>query len=226
MKLLAIDTATEACSVALLVGQTMIQRYEEPGRGHAERILPMVGDVLKEAAVALADLDAIAVGRGPGAFTGVRIAISVAQGLGFGADKPVVPVSDLAALAQRAADERGARKVIASIDARMHEVYWGVYAVDSSGLVVATGDERVDAPAHIEFPPDDEWFAAGSGWATGELSARLATQAVPSDARLLPRAREVALLGRRDFELGRAVRADQAMPVYLRDRVATVPGRH
>lgn len=225
MKLLAIDTATEACSVAVLDGDAITMRYEELGRGHAERVLPMVDEVLREAAVTLADLDAIAVGRGPGAFTGVRIAISVAQGLGFGAGKRIVPVSDLAALAQRAVEERGARTVIASIDARMHEVYWAVFATDAGGLVVATSDERVDAPSSVTLPTGDDWFGAGTGWGLPEMSALLGARSVPSDGKLLPRAREVALLGRRDFERGLSVRADEAMPVYLRDRVAQVPGR-
>ena len=122
MRLLAIDTATQACSVALLDGETLITRYEEPGRGHAELILPMVDEVLKEGSLQLKALDCIAVGRGPGAFTGVRIAISVAQGLAFGAGLKIVPVSDLAALAQRVARTPDARTVVVCMDARRGEV--------------------------------------------------------------------------------------------------------
>lgn len=224
MKLLAIDTATEACSAAVLSGETLAMRYEEPRRGHAERILPMVDAVLAEAGVQLRDLDAIAVGRGPGAFTGVRIAISVAQGLAFGAGKPVVPVSDLAALAQRAVAEHDARGVIiACIDARMDEVYWACFELDADSLVVPISEERLSAPAEVSVP-DREWWGAGSGWDLDALKDRLAPDRTAP--RLFPRAKEIAQLARRDFLAGKAVPPEAALPVYLRDRVARPPSRN
>ncbi len=122
MRILALDTATEACSAALLLHGEVLERYEVLGRGHAERLLPMVQEVLAEGGVALAALDAVAFGRGPGAFTGLRIAAGVTQGLAFGAGLPVVPVSDLAALAARAAVHHGRRHVLACLDARMGQV--------------------------------------------------------------------------------------------------------
>jgi tRNA threonylcarbamoyladenosine biosynthesis protein TsaB len=227
MRLLAIDTATEACSAALMVGETMLSRYEEPGRGHAERILAMVDELLAEGRCTLASLDAIAVGRGPGAFTGVRIAVGVAQGLAFGADKPVVLISDLAALAQRAAAETQASLVVACIDARMSEVYWGHFASGADGLVSPVTPERVGSPATVELPNGAAWVAAGTGWAMPELAARRpAVGTPPSLPGLLPRATEVARLARRDFALGRAVPADQALPTYLRDDVARPKSRN
>lgn len=221
MKLLAIDTATEACSAALLIGETVITRYEEPVRGHAERILPMVDAVLSEAGVSLEQLDAIAVGRGPGAFTGVRIAIGVAQGLAFGIDKPVLPVSDLAALAQRAVGEHGARHVVACIDARMNEVYWGQFTRAADGLVVPSSMEQVSAPAAVALPTEPVWSGAGTGWSLASLSGRVADIAgVSILADLLPRAAELARLAARDFRLGKGVAAEMLQPVYLRDQVA------
>ena len=224
MKLLALDTATEACSVALLLGETLLARYEEPKRGHAELILPMVDAVLAEAGIALSALDCFAVGRGPGAFTGVRIAVSVAQGLAFGVDRPIVPVSDLAALAQHAVQTHRAQRVLACIDARLGEVYWGVFETAADGLVVALTEERVGSASSVDVSAGGSWFGAGSGWAAYEglgeqLRARGAT-VTGSDGALLPRAHEIAQLGARDFRAGRAVPAEEAMPVYLRDSVA------
>ncbi len=223
MRILALDTATEACSVTLLDDERRISRYEEPGRGHAERILPMIDAVLGEAKRELADLDAIAVGRGPGAFTGVRIAISVAQGLAFGAHKRVVPVSDLAALAQRVADERNAFTVLACIDARMGELYWGCYERDPRGLVTLIGEERVSKAADVRLPPGADWYGAGSGWNVATLSHRVRSMDDVSSRllpRLFPRAEEIARLAAPEIAAGRTVAPEEALPVYLRDHVA------
>lgn len=224
MRLLALDTATEACSVALLDGARCVSRYEEPGRGHAERILPMIDEVLAEGRVKLSDLKGIAVGRGPGAFTGVRIAISVAQGLAFGADKLVAPISDLAALAQRAIDAHGATHVLACLDARMEEIYWGRFERDPRGLAVAVGEERVSAAADVQFPSGTDWHGIGSGWRVPMLSDRArAAGLAPTHLHpaLFPRAEEIARLGAAVFQAGDGVPPEQALPVYLRDRVAT-----
>jgi tRNA threonylcarbamoyladenosine biosynthesis protein TsaB len=223
VKILALDTATEACSAAVLSGETLAMRYDEPRRGHSELILPMVDAVLTEAGLALRDLDVIAVGRGPGAFTGVRIAVSVAQGLAFGAGKLVLPVSDLAALAQRAVFDHEAQRVIASIDARMDEVYWSMFEVDAQQLVVPASDERVGPPEEIIVPTPGTWWGAGTGWALDALRGKLPAERTASQ--LLPRAREIALLARRDFQAGKAVPPEHALPVYLRDQVARPPSQ-
>ncbi len=224
MKILALDTATEACSAALLLDDTLLERYEEPKRGHAELILPMVDALLTEARISLRELDCLAVGRGPGAFTGVRIAVSVAQGLAFGAGRPIVPVSDLAALAQLAADRHGSRHVLACIDARIGEVYWGAFEVQPDGLVRSVSAEQVSAPAAVSVSPGLQWFGAGSGWAAypqiaTELERAGATM-LGGDGTLLPRAQEIARLAVRDFAAGLAVPPELALPVYLRDQVA------
>ena len=132
--LLALDTATEACSVALLHDGRVLSHYEVAPRMHAQRLLPMIQQLLGEAGIAASALDAIAFGRGPGAFTGVRIAIGVVQGLAFALDRPVLPVSNLAVLAQRALREQGATQVAAAIDARMDEVYWGCYRAEAGEM--------------------------------------------------------------------------------------------
>src|SRR3990170_6623060 len=145
MRLLAIDTATERCSVALRVEGQIIERSIELPRGHADLVLPMVEEVLREGGLQLRDVDGIAYGRGPGAFTGVRIAVGVVQGLAFGANLPTVGVSNLAAVAQQVA--RDGDRILVCMDARMDQVYWSVFARESgSELVVSLAPERVDAP--------------------------------------------------------------------------------
>lgn len=222
MKILALDTATEACSVALGIGDSVLERYVELERGHAEQLLPMVDELLAEGGVALGALDAIAFGRGPGGFTGVRLAASVAQGLAFGAGIGVVPVSDLAAVAQRAlVMVPGARRVLAVNDARMREVYWAEFGVN--GVLTPRGVERVGPASAVQAsePAEMPWVAAGRGLqAWPELAERCRAQGAEVLAELLPRAREVLTLARPTVALGQALPPEQALPVYVRDKVA------
>ena len=229
MKILALDTATEACSAALVCGGEIVERYEVIGRGHAERLLPMVQDVLAEAGVALAAVDAIAFGRGPGSFTGLRIGAGVTQGLAFGADLPVVPVSDLAALAARASTQRGERYVLACLDARMAQVYWAAFDCADVNAPVALTAEAVSDPGEVRLPAINElqkgdsplFFGAGHGLsAYPALHTLLGPGLAGYDAELLPHAREIALIGAQVFAQGGAVGAEQALPVYIRDDVA------
>lgn len=226
MKLLAIDTATEACSAALFLDGRLIVRENEFERGHAEHILRMVDEVLAEAGLQLAALDALAVGRGPGGFTGVRLAISVAQGLAFAAELPVVPISDLRAVAQRAFDlETGAGRALVCNDARMQEVYWACFERGPDGVALLTGAEHVSPPSGVSLPP--AWLndgatlcAAGRGFrAYPQIREQLAPRAALHE-QLLPRASEIARLAVPELQAGRAVSAEQALPVYLRDDVA------
>lgn len=227
MKLLAIDTATEACSAALLLDGELRERYELLGRGHAERILPMVDELLAEAGVGLRALDGIAFGRGPGAFTGVRIAVSLAQGLAFGADLPVVGVSDLAALARLVLDRERTEAALVCLDARMNEVYWAEALPRPDGGIELIA-ERLGPPAEVvpSLPPTRSLAGAGHGWAAyPRLAERLGTRLAVLRPQLLPRAAQVATLAALEFAAGRAVRAEFALPVYLRDEVATRSGR-
>ena len=220
-RLLALDTATEACSAALLSGDTLIERFEIAPRRHAELILPMIEALLAEAGVSRRQLDAIAVGRGPGAFTGVRLAISVAQGIALGLDLPVVPVSSLAALAQDAPDLADV-SILASIDARMGEVYAGAFRRAPDGLVEAIAAESVGPAAQLVLPPGDRWVVVGSGWDAYReaLSRRLPHAPIGADGARYPHASAVARLAAGQFANGRAVAPEQALPVYLRDKVA------
>jgi tRNA threonylcarbamoyladenosine biosynthesis protein TsaB len=226
MKLLALDTATEACSVSLAIGAARIDRYIELERGHAEQILPMVESVLAEGGIALGDLDAIAFGRGPGGFTGVRLAASVVQGLAYGAGLGVVPISNLAAVARQVAGiEPEATKVLVANDARMREVYWSHYALSTDDRTPRPStDEQVSPPASVTLPthaPGERWVAAGRGlrvWP--ELADRCRSAGALLHAELLPRAADILELARPLAERGQVLDPTQALPVYVRDRVA------
>lgn len=220
MKILALDTATEACSVSLGIGDRVIDRYLELERGHAEQLLPMVDAVLAEGGLTLRSLDAIAFGRGPGGFTGVRLAVSVAQGLAFGADLGLVPISDLAAVAQRAAQlNPAAGRVLVVNDARMREVYWAAFEIQAG--VISPAVEHVGAASAVELPEGSSWVAAGRGLkAYPDLAARCRERGVNVFPELLPRATEILELARPAVAAGQILDPAVALPVYVRDRVA------
>lgn len=220
MNLLAIETSTEACSVALVHGQEVITRSELAPRRHAELALPMADALLAEAGLGRHALDAIAVGRGPGAFTGVRLGVALAQGMALALDRPVVPVSSLAALALEAPEDEAA--ILAVIDARMGEIYAACYRRNDSGGLVALDEERVCAPAALVLPEAAAWNVIGSGWATyaDVLRGHLTGELMHAEGERYPQARHVAELAVREYRAGRAVPPEQALPVYLRDKVA------
>ena len=229
MRILGLDTATEACSAALWVDGAILLREVVTERGHAGLILRMIDELLAEGGASLKTLDAIAFGRGPGSFTGVRLAASVTQGLAFGAGLPVVAVSDLRAVAQRALaqpmdNSLATRRLLVCNDARMHEVYWACFELESDELVMPAGLEHVDKPADVDLP--DSWsqtpvHGAGRGFAAyPELRARMAGRLGKIDDELLPRASEIAVLAAPEVRAGRVIAAEQAFPVYLRDNVA------
>jgi tRNA threonylcarbamoyladenosine biosynthesis protein TsaB len=212
MKLLAIDTATELCSAALLIEGEMRSREIETDRGAAEHILPMIDSLLSESGVSLRALDAIAFGRGPGGFTGVRLAASVTQGLAFAAGLPVVPISDLASVARRALDlDPTVGRVLVCNDARMQEVYWAYFSRDADGSPVLDGEERV-GPASSVTSSAIPALGAGRGFrAYPELQSRV----FRSEDNLLPRALEIARLA----VLQPRLPPEQAIPIYVRDEV-------
>lgn len=218
MKLLAFETATEACSVALYLDGEVRERFEIAPRRHAELSLPWADALLAEAGVARSQLDAIAVGRGPGAFTGVRLAIALAQGIALALDRPVVPVSTLRVLAAQAQGER----ILAAIDARMGEIYAATFRREGDD-VVATSDEVVIAPAAYELPGQgDGWIGAGTGFAAeaGVLQSRLGDRFARIDAAVLPHASDVARLAALACARGEAIAAEFVEPAYLRNNVA------
>ncbi|HEX9627763.1 MAG TPA: tRNA (adenosine(37)-N6)-threonylcarbamoyltransferase complex dimerization subunit type 1 TsaB [Acidiferrobacterales bacterium] len=216
MRLLALDTSTEACSAALTLDGRISERFLL-GRQHSSQLLAMIAELLAEAGIALKQLDALAFGRGPGAFTGLRIGTGVVQGLAFGAGLPVVPVSSLAALAQG----ESAPRVLAALDARMGQVYWGAFERDAGGLMRPAGAEGLVTPATLT-PPPGRWWGVGRGWdAYGEaLRDRLGPVLEGYTPNAWPHAAQVAVLGAAGFAAGAGVPAEQALPVYLRDDVA------
>jgi len=220
-RILAIETSSAACSAALGLEGEVLERYVLAPRQHAALILPMIESVLAEADIGVQQLDAIAFGRGPGAFTGVRIAASITQGIAFAAGLPVLPVSTLAALALAAMRETGEAQAVAALDARRDEVYWGCYRRSGETLALQ-GSEVVCPPATAPQPEPGRWVAAGSGWLAypEALMQRCGDAVIRVLPDLEPRAGDVARLGLHDFLQGRALAADAAVPVYLRDNVA------
>lgn len=222
MNLLAIETATEACSVALIHGDELIARSEIAPRRHTELVLPMADALLAEAGIGRLALDAIAVGRGPGAFTGVRLGVSLAQGMALALDLPVITISSLAALALEAPEEDTA--ILAVIDARMGEIYAACYRRDGNGGLIALDEERVCTPETLQLPQTNaSWQVVGSGWASyaSVLSQHLAGGSLHSaDGARYPQAAHIAELAIREFKAGHAQAPELALPVYLRDKVA------
>ncbi len=251
MKLLAVETSTEACSAALYIDGVINERFEFAPKEHTKLILPMIDSLMSDAGLKPQQLDALAFSCGPGSFTGVRIATGVIQGIAFGADLPVVPVSTLAAIAQDFFDTHGKTQAkclplppgegrgeglqkrtnpdhpqniniaFTAMDARMGEIFWGVYQRNEQGYAELIGKESVTPATEVEFP-DLTGVGVGSGWGVynQELMARLACRVRYCETGNLPRASAIARLGGRGFEQGLAIAVELAMPVYLRDKVA------
>lgn len=217
MKLLALDTSTEYCSVALWLDGVLRADVRHAGQSHTRMLLPMVDALLAGAGVGLRGLDAIAVGAGPGSFTGLRIACGVAQGMALAADLPIVPVGTLVALAQAS----GAARALCVMDARMHEVYHAAYEREAGGWRALTGT-GVCAPGALPVPAGSGWVGCGSGFAVygDALGERLTGRIAQVKADLFPSAREIAVLGAAALSRGEARDAAEALPLYVRDKVA------
>ena len=219
MNILAIETSTETASVALLEGERIGERSVAGRPGHSETLLPEILGLLADAGVALADLDAIAYGAGPGAFTGLRLACGVVQGLAMGANKPAIPVGTLEALASQCADESGA--IFIAVDARMSEVYFAAYERRDGALIERLAPACA-APADVRLPAEGEWFGFGSAFkAYGDtLVPALGERLKGFDASPLPQASSVARLAAQRFVRGETIDAALAAPLYVRDKVA------
>lgn len=222
MKLLAVETATEACSAALYLDGVITERFELAPRHHTKLILPMIDELMREAGLQASQLDALTFGCGPGSFTGIRIATGVIQGIAFGADLPVVRVSTLAAMAQEFFDRTDVTTAFVAMDARMEEIFWGVYQRDAPGFAKLVGEEAVIAADLVDCPVASSGVGIGSAWGVyaDKLMNRLTGQVSHYESDVLPRAALIARLGAHDFAQGLAVPVERAMPVYLRDKVA------
>lgn len=223
MKLLAIDTGSQACSVALWNEDVLHARYEIAPRKHNELLIPMVESVLRDAKVSTSALDVLAFGRGPGSFTGVRIAASFMQGLALATGLPVVPVSSLQALAQGAYRLFNYKQLVAAFDARLGEVYWGSYLLDADELMQLHSPEAVEKPELMQHNLSGSWVGAGQGWGvySEALSQRFAGVVEQQYPDLYPDAQDVATIAMAQYKKGLAVPAHEALPVYLRDKVVS-----
>jgi tRNA threonylcarbamoyladenosine biosynthesis protein TsaB len=234
MNILAIDTATEACSAALYINGELSSSYKLAPREHSALILKMIDGLLAEANLAVSQLDAIAFGRGPGSCIGLRIAAGVVQGIAFAHDIPVIAVSTLKAIAQRAFEQTKNKHILTAIDARMDEVYWAVYSLEN-GQWQLEGDEQVISPDKVSLTemlsqPDESWVGAGTGWASYkdrllltancQLPTNLLSTILPD---CFPSAEAIAKLAVDEFNAGNTITAAEAIPVYLRNNVAKKP---
>ncbi len=221
MKMLAVETSTEACSAALYIDGEVQERFEIAPREHTKLILPMIDSLMADAELKPQQLDALAFSRGPGSFTGVRISTAVIQGIAFGVDLPVVPVSTLAAIAQHYLKNAVANCVFTAMDARMGEIFWAVYQKNQEGYAELIGEEAVTLAENILFSKQ-KGVGIGSGWGVyqQQLSACLGDLLLDMEAEHLPRASAIVDLGVVGFGQNQAVAVEKAMPVYLRDKVA------
>jgi len=215
LTLLALETATDACSVALSHPGGVTERHEVAPRKHTELVLDMLDAVLAEAALGRADIDAVAFGQGPGSFTGVRVAAALAQGIALGRGLPVCGVSTLATLAAGAARRGHRGRVVAVLDARRAQIYAATFDC-AEGTVQRLGDDVLIAPDALLLPPGEDWLAIGTGWDV--YAERLAPElrALPSAADAYPHAIDVASLAARELAAGRGRDAGDALPAYLR----------
>lgn len=230
-RILAIDTATEACSVALYNQGETLAHFELCAREHTQRILPMVQQILAEAGLSLTQLDALAFGRGPGSFTGVRIGIGMAQGLSLGAQLPLLPVSTLQTMAQGAYRLTGADNVLAAIDARMGEVYWGEFSRNAQGVWSGEETEKVIKPEQLLARAAElsgRFATVGTGWETyPHLLGESPVSELFDGKMLLPHAEDMLPLALQLWENGIRVNPEDAEPTYLRNEVTwkKLPGR-
>lgn len=227
--LLAIETSTEACSAALFTGSEKIERFEIAPQRHSDIILSQIESLLGEAGYALTQVDAIAFGSGPGSFMGVRIATGVAQGLAYGIDRPVIPVSTLQILAQSSYENEERERVIAAWDARMNAIYWGAYRMEG-GIMRPIQSDCLNKPEEfsrtiIGLTENAQWAGVGNGWEVYEstLSAKIREQLTSIDVHVYPHARSALEIAKERFEKKEWLDPLKAEPVYIRNQVTRNP---
>lgn len=216
--ILALDSSTEACSCALSIDGETFETFEVLPRKHTQYILPMIKRLMKEHSLNYADLDAIAVGAGPGSFTGLRIAAGVAQGLAFGAELSIIPVSTLAAMAHQSLNSTS-KYVFTCLDARINEVYWAIYSIKGADVEIK-GSEQLSKPDYIDLNIEDSCYAVGNGMGFIDAMPK-ETQALISsyDVNVYPRAGAIAELALTYFKQGKAIKPETFSPTYLRNKV-------
>ena len=227
-RILAVDTATEACSVALLCDGEIISRFAISPREHTQKVLPMVEEVLVQAGITLNQLDALAFGRGPGSFTGVRIGVGIAQGLALGADLPMIGISSLMTLAQGAYRTTDCSCVLVAIDARMSEIYCAQYQRDEQGFWLGEETEAVMLPADFKAKLSElqgQWCYAGTGW--GAYPELLQGSTISDSLITLPAAQDMLPIAEQLWIAGKITAVENVEPTYLRNEVTwkKLPGR-
>lgn len=221
MKLLALDTSYSACSIALLNNDQMTSRHILAPMQQTKIIFSLLDEVLSEQEIKINQVDAIVFGSGPGSFSGLRIAASVAQGLAFGANLPVIAISSLAALAQSAYEELGWRHILVGMDAKMQQAYFAAYSV-TSNMVKLIGEESVCTPQTFSAPSDHaEWYGVGDAWDI--YKSEIAEKTIAVDSKCLPKATAMLSLAREKFTKHQWLSPEAALPCYLRNNVATKP---
>jgi tRNA threonylcarbamoyladenosine biosynthesis protein TsaB len=221
--LLAIDTSSNACSVALQSGDDIAEKHVVEARAHTKILLPMITDLFQETGITAAELDAVVLGNGPGSFIGMRIGASVAQGIAYGAGLKIVPISSLATVAAEVIAEQKAEKVLVAQDARMGEVYIGRFHAAADGLPVAEGAEQICQPAQLAGI-DSDYIAAGAAWQRYSELPRSNNSLVTSSAIVeFPRARYLLRLGSAAMAKNLAIAPEELQPAYIRMKVAEPP---
>lgn len=220
MNILALDTSSKACSIAVAFEDKIYSRHILAPMQQAQTILPLLDELLKSAELTLKDINGIAFGRGPGSFTGLRIAVSVAQGLGYALNIPLISISSLATIAQSAFLEKKWKNMLVATDARLNEVYAGAYQINSKGLAELIETEKVISPKQLKVPDENssKWFGVGDGWVT--YSSQICCQVIEIHGNCDPDARAMLMLAREKWQSGDVISAEKALPVYLRDEVA------
>lgn len=221
MNILALDACTECCSAALLYQGQVFECVEMTQRGHSDLILTMMDELFKQAGTTISAIDAVAFGRGPGSFTGVRVGVGVAQGIAFARDVPVIPISTLAAVAQGVADDLDGEYIAVAMDARMGEIYCASYQL-CDGLVTLLDQERVCPPEQFIPESDQKWLGVGTGWSEYEAILRddFSDNLAQVGIEYYPQASSILKLAQVEAKAGRLLPADQALPIYLRNNVA------
>lgn len=225
MNILSIESSTESCSAAFYTDVQIFVRHQIAPREHSKLLLNMVDELLKEAKVGIQEIDAFAYAMGPGSFTGLRIAASIVQGLAFATNKQVIPISTLRTLAQTAWRRFGFSQVFAALDARMQEIYYGFYELDDNNIMQSVIAEQLSSPGFFADLPvkvlTETWQAVGPGVvAYREMLAQSLPCVVIEEPLLYPSALEVAILASKDYVQYGGKPAAQAIPVYLRNKVA------
>ncbi len=222
--ILAFDTATNACTVALQLGDKVLMDHRIIPRQHSKQLLPMIAQLLDGEQLTIGDLDAIACGIGPGSFMGVRLAVSVAQGLAYAQQVPIIPLSTLQVVAQTAYQKNQAKQVLSAWDARMDELYWGAYRYEDGVMRCATEDQ-LSKPGDWQWQESGRWLCAGNAWSVYQHQLQLPEQVLMSAeaSDLYPEAGAMLSLAQHALDAGETVDALSLQPNYIRQQVVSGP---